>query len=47
MNVSAAIYMPTDSSGDATVGTPGGQEGLGTIMQDYTEQSNVSVGRVH
>jgi len=26
-----------------TVGTPGGQEGLGTIMQGYTEQSNVSV----
>jgi len=37
------LYMPTDSSGDATVGTPGGQEGLGTIMQGYTEQSNVSV----
>jgi len=37
------LYSPTDSSGDATVGTPGGQEGLGTIMQGYTEQSNVSV----
>ena len=37
------LYMPTDSSGDPTVGTPGGQEGLGTIMQGYTEQSNVSV----
>jgi flagellar basal-body rod protein FlgG len=35
--------MPTDSSGDATVGAPGGQEGLGTIMQGYTESSNVSV----
>ena len=35
--------MPTDSSGDPTVGIPGGQEGLGTIMQGYAEQSNVSV----
>ena len=23
------LYLPTDASGDATVGTPGGQEGLG------------------
>jgi flagellar basal-body rod protein FlgG len=37
------LYAPTDSSGDATVGTPGGQEGLGAIMQGYTEQSNVSI----
>ena len=37
------LYSPTDASGDATVGIPGGQEGLGTIMQGYTEQSNVSV----
>jgi flagellar basal-body rod protein FlgG len=37
------LYSPTDASGDATVGVPGGQEGLGTIMQGYTEQSNVSV----
>jgi flagellar basal-body rod protein FlgG len=37
------LYAPTDASGDATVGVPGGQEGLGTILQGYTEQSNVSV----
>jgi flagellar basal-body rod protein FlgG len=37
------LYAPTDASGQATVGTPGGQEGMGTIMQGYTEQSNVSV----
>jgi flagellar basal-body rod protein FlgG len=37
------LYTPTDASGDATVGVPGGQEGLGTVMQGYTEQSNVSV----
>jgi flagellar basal-body rod protein FlgG len=37
------LYAPTDASGDATVGTPGGQEGLGSLMQGYTEQSNVSI----
>jgi flagellar basal-body rod protein FlgG len=42
-SIGGNLYMPTDASGDATVGTPGGQEGLGTVMQGYTEQSNVSV----
>jgi ABC-type sugar transport system permease subunit len=28
---------------NATVGNPGGQEGLGSMLQGYTEQSNVSV----
>jgi flagellar basal-body rod protein FlgG len=37
------LYTPTDASGDATVGNPGGQEGLGPLLQGYTEQSNVSV----
>ncbi|MBZ5622775.1 MAG: flagellar basal-body rod protein FlgG [Acidobacteriia bacterium] len=37
------LFSPTDASGDATVGAPGGQEGLGTVMQGYLEQSNVSV----
>ncbi|HKW96632.1 MAG TPA: flagellar basal-body rod protein FlgG [Bryobacteraceae bacterium] len=37
------LYLPTDASGDPTVGNPGGQEGLGTLLQGYTEQSNVSV----
>ena len=37
------LYSPTDASGDATVGTPGGPEGLGALLQGYTEQSNVSV----
>jgi flagellar basal-body rod protein FlgG len=37
------LYTPTDASGDATVGNPGGQEGMGTLLQGYTEQSNVSV----
>ena len=37
------LYTPTDASGDATVGAPGGPEGMGTLLQGYTEQSNVSV----
>ncbi len=37
------LYSPTDASGDPTVGTPGGQEGIGSLLQGYTEQSNVSV----
>src|SRR5690349_2058296 len=37
------LYLPTDASGDATVGSPGGQEGMGTLQQGYIEQSNVSV----
>lgn len=37
------LFTPTDASGEPTVGNPGGQEGLGTLLQGYTEQSNVSV----
>jgi flagellar basal-body rod protein FlgG len=37
------LYLPTDASGEPQVGVPGGAEGLGTLMQGYTEQSNVDV----
>lgn len=37
------LFLPTDASGEPIVGTPGGQEGIGTLMQGYIEQSNVSV----
>ncbi|MFB3776028.1 MAG: flagellar basal-body rod protein FlgG [Bryobacteraceae bacterium] len=37
------LYLPTDASGDPTVGIPGGQEGIGSLLQGYLEQSNVSV----
>src|SRR5271154_4405790 len=37
------LFEPTDASGDPTVGNPGGQEGLGTLLQGYIENSNVSV----
>jgi flagellar basal-body rod protein FlgG len=37
------LYLPTDASGEPVVANPGGQEGLGTLLQGYTEQSNVSI----
>jgi flagellar basal-body rod protein FlgG len=37
------LYAPTDASGDPVLGTPGGQEGIGSLLQGYVEQSNVSV----
>jgi flagellar basal-body rod protein FlgG len=37
------LYSPTEASGEATVANPGGQEGLGSLLQGYQEQSNVSV----
>ncbi len=37
------LYSPTDASGDPIVGNPGGQEGMGAVLQGYLEQSNVSV----
>ena len=37
------LFLQTTASGDPIVGTPGGSEGLGTIVQGMLEQSNVSV----
>jgi flagellar basal-body rod protein FlgG len=37
------LYTPTDASGEPIPGNPGGQEGLGTLLQGFLEQSNVSV----
>jgi flagellar basal-body rod protein FlgG len=42
-SVGNSLYTPTDASGEPTVGAPGGPQGLGTLLQGYTEQSNVSV----
>jgi flagellar basal-body rod protein FlgG len=41
-NIGKSLFMPTQSSGEATTGTPG-ENGLGTLMSGYVEQSNVSV----
>ena len=37
------LFTPTDASGDAIIGTPGGQEGIGSLLQGYLEDSNVSI----
>jgi flagellar basal-body rod protein FlgG len=37
------LYTPTDASGEPLVGAPGGSEGVGSLLQGYTEQSNVSI----
>ncbi len=36
------LFMPTTASGDAITGSPG-EEGVGTLMQGFLEQSNVNV----
>jgi flagellar basal-body rod protein FlgG len=38
-----SLFTQTDASGEPTIGTPGGQEGLGSLLQGYVEGSNVSV----
>lgn len=42
-SIGGNLFTPTTASGDAIVGVPGGQEGLGTLQQGYLESSNVSV----
>jgi len=43
LNSLGGTSMPDGRLGDATVGTPGGQEGMGSVLQGYVEGSNVSV----
>ncbi len=42
-SVGDSLFTPTDASGEPAIGNPGGQEGMGTLLQGYLEQSNVSV----
>ena len=42
-SVGRNLYLQTDASGDPVLASPGGQEGLGSLLQGYTEQSNVSI----
>ena len=37
------LYLETTASGNPIVGTPGGSEGLGTVLQGSLENSNVDV----
>lgn len=41
--IGQSLYLPTDASGAPIVAPPGGTDGLGTLLQGYVEQSNVSV----
>lgn len=42
-SIGNGLFEPTDASGEAIVGNPGGTDGLGTLQQGYLESSNVSV----
>lgn len=42
-SIGGNLYQQTDASGQPIVGNPGGTEGLGSLMQGYQEQSNVSI----
>lgn len=42
-SIGRSLFTRTDASGEPTVGNPGGQEGIGSVLQGYVEQSNVSV----
>jgi len=42
-NLGKNLLLPTDSSGQPVFGQPGGAEGAGTLLQEYLEQSNVSM----
>ncbi len=37
------LFLATTASGDPTIGTPGGTDGLGELQQGFLEGSNVSV----
>ena len=41
-NMGKNLFLATQASGDAVTGTPG-ENGLGTLLSGYVEQSNVSV----
>jgi flagellar basal-body rod protein FlgG len=41
-NIGKNLFLQTDASGDPITGTPG-ENGLGTLLSGFSEQSNVSV----
>ena len=42
-SVGKNLFLATTASGDPTLGTPGGTDGLGEVQQGFLEGSNVSV----
>ena len=42
-SIGGGLYTYTDSSGDPVLDSPGGSAGMGSLLQGYVEQSNVSI----
>jgi flagellar basal-body rod protein FlgG len=42
-SLGGGLYQQTDAAGDPVVGAPGSQDGLGSLMQGFVEQSNVNI----
>ena len=42
-SIGQSLFQQTESSGAPVIGPPGGQDGQGTLLQGYVEQSNVSI----
>ena len=42
-SLGGGLYTYTDSSGDPVLDSPGGSSGVGSLLQGYVEQSNVSI----
>jgi flagellar basal-body rod protein FlgG len=42
-SLGGGLYTYTDSSGDPVLDAPGGSAGMGSLLQGYVEQSNVSI----
>ena len=42
-SIGQSLFQQTDASGAPVIGAPGSQDGMGTLMQGYVEQSNVSI----
>jgi flagellar basal-body rod protein FlgG len=42
-SIGQSLFQQTEASGAPVIGPPGGQDGMGTLLQGYVEQSNVSI----
>jgi flagellar basal-body rod protein FlgG len=42
-SIGQSMFQQTESSGAPVIGPPGGQDGQGSLLQGYVEQSNVSI----
>jgi len=42
-SIGQSLFQQTDASGAPVIGPPGGSDGVGSLMQGFVEQSNVSI----